>query len=136
MNKRNIGIFISGIILVAGLISCDQGKTSKSEPEMKTEQTASVGGGDDAHKGKDLYQQNGCAGCHGEDGTGDGPAGQALNPKPRNFTKTGDYKQGTGIDDIAHTIETGISGTAMVAYPHIPEGDRKLIASFIVSLQK
>jgi len=27
-----------------------------------------------------------CAGCHGASGKGDGPAGAALNPKPRNFT--------------------------------------------------
>src|SRR6185295_9190126 len=27
-----------------------------------------------------------CSGCHGPNGQGDGPAGVALTPKPRNFT--------------------------------------------------
>jgi mono/diheme cytochrome c family protein len=27
-----------------------------------------------------------CAACHGTDGTGKGPAAEALNPKPRNYT--------------------------------------------------
>jgi mono/diheme cytochrome c family protein len=27
-----------------------------------------------------------CATCHGSDGTGKGPAAEALNPKPRNYT--------------------------------------------------
>lgn len=26
-----------------------------------------------------------CSTCHGKEGMGDGPAGKALNPKPRNF---------------------------------------------------
>ncbi|MCZ7582047.1 MAG: c-type cytochrome [Deltaproteobacteria bacterium] len=38
----------------------------------------------DAAKGKAVYLQY-CAACHGESGKGDGPAGAALNPKPRNF---------------------------------------------------
>lgn len=27
-----------------------------------------------------------CATCHGADGTGNGPAAESLNPKPRNYT--------------------------------------------------
>ena len=29
---------------------------------------------------------NVCAQCHGADGTGNGPAAETLNPKPRNYT--------------------------------------------------
>lgn len=36
-------------------------------------------------KGKEIYAKQ-CAGCHGPDGKGDGPAAAAINPKPRDFT--------------------------------------------------
>ncbi len=39
----------------------------------------------DAEKGKQLYGQF-CATCHGTGGKGDGPAGSALNPPPRDHT--------------------------------------------------
>jgi mono/diheme cytochrome c family protein len=32
-------------------------------------------------RGKDIFEAN-CASCHGVSGKGDGPAAQALNPKP------------------------------------------------------
>lgn len=34
---------------------------------------------------KTIFAQR-CATCHGPEGKGDGPAGQALNPKPRTFS--------------------------------------------------
>ena len=40
--------------------------------------------GGDAAKGKPVFDQY-CMACHGTDGKGDGPAGKALNPKPRDF---------------------------------------------------
>ncbi len=35
-------------------------------------------------RGKTIYQAN-CAGCHGAEGRGDGPAGAALKPAPSNL---------------------------------------------------
>ncbi len=39
----------------------------------------------DVKAGQTVYK-NYCLACHGEKGTGDGPAGGVLNPKPTNFT--------------------------------------------------
>ena len=86
-------------------------------------------------EGKALFISNGCSGCHGETGMGDGPAGQALNPKPRNFRDTANYKQGSSVDEVQKTIASGVPGTAMVAFSHIPEDKRLLIAKYIVYLQ-
>ena len=36
---------------------------------------------------QDIFK-NRCTMCHGQSGKGDGPAGAALNPKPRNWTDT------------------------------------------------
>ena len=38
-------------------------------------------------EGKSLYTTN-CAPCHGDKGRGDGPAAQALNPKPADHTSS------------------------------------------------
>jgi len=104
--------------------------------EKKSEEGASAGASAEATAGKDLFMNNGCAGCHGETGMGDGPAGMSLNPKPRNFHATAEYKQGTSAAEIAATIEKGVPGTPMAAYPQISEADRMSIAAYIVSMQK
>ena len=60
------------------LIGCDK-KPSSGEGTGTT--TGAVGGGD-----AKAYFKMKCTVCHGENGTGDGPGGAALDPKPRNFT--------------------------------------------------
>lgn len=53
-----------------------------------------------------------CEMCHGPSGMGDGPAGQALNPRPRNFH---DKAYMTTLTDavVESTILNGKPGTAM-----------------------
>lgn len=53
----------------------------------------------------DEKYANFCAGCHGANGAGDGPAGAGLNPKPRNFV-TWDTASVTD-DYIAKVIREG-----------------------------
>ena len=68
-----------------------------------------------------------CATCHGETGAGDGPAAVALNPKPRNFGKD-PFKQGSSVEEIFATLATGVPGTPMVGYAHLPEAERWALA--------
>ena len=58
-----------------------------------------------------------CASCHGIDGTGNGPAAEMLNPKPRNYT---DAKWQASItdDQIKEIILKG--GQAMGKSPVMP----------------
>lgn len=53
-----------------------------------------------------------CAGCHGKEGKGDGPAALFLYPRPRNFTR-GEWKFGGRPEDIETTIAQGVPGTSM-----------------------
>jgi mono/diheme cytochrome c family protein len=59
----------------------------------------------DIKKGEEKFKQL-CASCHGDKGKGDGPAGKALNPPPRNFT---DPKWQKSVDDarIRKVIKEG-----------------------------
>ena len=57
-----------------------------------------------ADKGKDIYFQR-CWWCHGEEGAGDGAAGDTLIPPPRDFTSQMFKFKSTPFDEISPTDE-------------------------------
>ena len=72
----------------------------------------------DAQPGKGEYDRW-CAGCHGEDGKGEGPGAATMMPRPRDFT-TGRYQirsTPSGAlptdEDMTRVILDGMPGTAM-----------------------
>lgn len=81
-------------------------------------------------KGKQLYSTI-CASCHGNDGKGDGPAGAALNPKPRNFHETEGWKNGRKFTELYNTLQKGILTSGMPAYDYMPAMDRVAIISYV-----
>lgn len=106
--------------------------------KKKADDAAAAGGSglseEDSAKAKKLYDGT-CVACHGASGKGDGAAGMALNPKPRNFADLANYKQGTTADAIAATIEKGVDGgkTGMVGGLIPSADDRMLVAKYIVA---
>ncbi len=73
-----------------------------------------------------------CSQCHGDQGAGDGPAADFVDPKPRDFT-TGVFKfrstqsgQLPQEEDLIRVVRDGIPGTSMPAFGHI--GDAKVNA--------
>ena len=62
-------------------------------------------GADEYSQGKKLYGDK-CQICHGVKGDGNGPAGEALSPKPADFTKP-KFWQGDADQKITDTIENG-----------------------------
>lgn len=81
-------------------------------------------------KGKKLYSNN-CQSCHGEKGFGDGQAGIAMNPKPRNFHQKDGWVNGRTIDAMFKTLQEGISKSGMPAYDFISPEDRFNIIHYV-----
>lgn len=82
--------------------------------------------------GKKVYSQN-CAMCHGAEGKGDGAAGAALNPKPRNLVE-GPWKKGGGYIGLYTVLTEGIAGSSMSSYAHLSKTDRWALVQFIDSI--
>lgn len=80
-----------------------------------------------------------CATCHGNDGTGNGPAAASLNPKPRNYTDAA-WQASITDDQIKKTILLGGQGVGKSAMmpaqaqlkdqPEVLDGLVKLIRGF------
>ena len=68
-----------------------------------------------AADGGKLFKAN-CTPCHGAEGHGDGPAGAALDPAPKNLA---DLQTAVGDDYLFWRISTGKPGTSMVAWKGI-----------------
>lgn len=67
-------------------------------------------------KGKAIFEGKGtCFTCHGNTGKGDGPAGAALDPSPRNFTNPEFIKVRTP-GEMFWVVKNGSPGTGMIAY--------------------
>ncbi|MBI5838542.1 MAG: cytochrome c [Chloroflexi bacterium] len=69
-------------------------------------------GADAAAAGAEVFKTN-CESCHGPQGHGDGPAGEALDPKPKNLP---DLAAIATDDYLFWRISTGKEGTSMVAW--------------------
>lgn len=68
--------------------------------------------GADATAGKEVFTTY-CESCHGPAGHGDGPAGVALDPKPRDLPV---FAPLVGDDYLFWRVNTGVPGTSMVAW--------------------
>ncbi|MNJ93411.1 Cytochrome c [compost metagenome] len=82
--------------------------------------------------GQKVFQTN-CAMCHGAEGKGDGAAGAALNPKPRNLVE-GKWTQGSGAIAHYNVLLNGIKGTSMAAYSHFKPADRWALVHYVDSI--
>ena len=86
--------------------------------------------------GRRAYETE-CAGCHGRNGDGAGPAATFLDPRPRNFRR-GAYKfttTSTGMrpkrSDLFGTITRGLAGSAMPSFRLLNEERRHDIVEYV-----
>ncbi|MGD9953762.1 MAG: cytochrome c, partial [Burkholderiales bacterium] len=79
-----------------------------------------------------LYAQH-CAGCHGTEGRGDGPAAKGLEPAPSNFHDLERMAQRSAFA-LYNTITLGVAGTSMVPFKHLSEDERWALAFHVANL--
>jgi len=89
-------------------------------------------GSEAAHEGAEIFRTN-CETCHGPQGLGDGPAGQSLDPKPKDLSAL----QKIAADDyLFWRISAGKEGTSMIAWKGIlSEEQIWQVVSFIRTLK-
>lgn len=84
-----------------------------------------------------------CAGCHGEDGTGNGPAANTMLPRPRDFTlalyqvrttATGELPTDA---DMLKVIDQGMPGTAMPGWEDVlTQGERLALVDYLKTFSR
>lgn len=137
MKYRNfiLSILMSALLVFVA-VQCGGEKTPENTADQQENKAPEKELSPELKKGQELFSQN-CASCHGEKGAGDGPAAQALNPKPRNYTApASNWKNGNDEKGILKTLNEGIPGTPMVEYKRLGEENLKLIAGYVVHLTK
>lgn len=92
-------------------------------------------------RGRLLYLAE-CSGCHGERGLGDGPAAEAIDPKPRNFTgerfkfRSTRYSAPPLLTDVAETVKRGMPGSAMPPFDFLTDDERTLVSEYVLHLAR
>jgi mono/diheme cytochrome c family protein len=117
-------------------------QTAKNERDLLSD--------DNLRQGSALYRQH-CLHCHGMMGDGNGPTGQFLNPKPRDF-RTGLFKfrstvkkSGDQIDtsmvqvapsraDLLKTLRHGIPTASMPAFNLLTQKQLDQLVSYVIHL--
>ena len=91
----------------------------------------------DTTAGKKVYERW-CAGCHGDDGAGGGPAANYMLPRPRDFTRALYQVRLTATgqlpldEDLLHAIDAGLPGTAMPGWkPQLSDEERRDVMAYL-----
>jgi hypothetical protein len=121
---KSVGLLIAFMFVAASVVVAEERDPLK--PRVPADQIADAKqlknpvahSPENVAKGKALFEGKGtCFNCHGKEGKGDGPAGQILNPSPRDFTNCKFHKKRKD-GELFWVIKNGSPGTGMV--PLIP----------------
>jgi mono/diheme cytochrome c family protein len=120
MTKKIIFLILAGAFLLAACGSQGSSPSPDKNETLAAVPTEYAGlknplGAKAASQGADVFRTN-CETCHGPQGHGDGPAGQALDPQPRNLAE---LQTKAGDDYLFWRIHEGKPGTSMVAWKGI-----------------
>ncbi len=98
---------------------------------------------DNLARGREVFEANQCADCHGENGRGNGPSALDLEDewgfpiRPADMTKRWTFRASATREDIYRTFTTGLNGTPMPSYEQsIDEEDRWALVDYVWSLSE
>jgi len=132
ISRAAVATLLALLVYAAG---CGQEATEEARKGAGTGAAKTVGD-PDVTRGRGLYEQSGCAICHGPEGRGDGQLAHTLSPRPRDLADTASYSQGTSVEAVAHTLGVGLldKGKGMPGYSHLTDRERRSIAVYLISL--
>ena len=81
-----------------------------------------------ARRGAEVFARN-CAGCHGRDGLGDGPAAAALTPAPRNLA-TALFSDRS----LSESLWNGVRGSSMPSWNDLPSGELRGLVAYLKTI--
>lgn len=119
--KRNLVVLV--ILTTLILSACESGGDNSAPQEIGTLESVPAGYAgmtnpldtDASAEGAKIFKTN-CETCHGPQGYGDGPIGEALDPKPQNLAEL----QAVATDDyLFWRIAEGSPGTSMPPWKNI-----------------
>ncbi|MCP3980159.1 MAG: c-type cytochrome [bacterium] len=92
-------------------------------------------------RGRTVYEAQGCAACHGDQGRGDGLSAPTLSDdwgdhlRPADMTMPWTYRGGATREDVFRTFSTGLNGTPMPSYGDtLPVEERWDLVNYIYAL--
>lgn len=93
-------------------------------------------------RGRQVYEENQCLDCHGDQGRGNGKSAPTLHDdwshpiRPADLTKRWTFRASSTREDVYRTFITGLTGSPMPSYEDIPEEDRWALVDYIWSLSR
>lgn len=130
---------LEGLIAYLQKLGMNRGKwRDRFEPQRMEASVVSIPRSEEwIDYGKQVYERR-CAGCHGVEGDGNGPAATFMyKDRPRDFT-LGLFKfrlTPSGSmptdGDLLRTVTRGVRGTAMPPWHNLPEKDRLAVIQYI-----
>ena len=142
-----VGLWILGNTLFLSTdTQANQGENAPSQLEKQRllieEHNADTPHKETSLSGAEIYMRN-CAGCHGEEGAGDGPVADSFDPRPRDFTsghfafRSTEYGGMPSDEDLLRTISEGIRWSAMPPFGKIlSRKEREAILAHVKTLSK
>jgi len=116
--RKIILIIVAGVLVLTACGGNGSSTSNESENAALAPVPAEYAGSTNplgADTAAEVFRTN-CEMCHGPQGHGDGPAGQSLEPKPRNLAS---IQAAAGDDFLFWRIREGKPGTSMVAWKGI-----------------
>ena len=116
-NASVLGLLVA---VLAGAAACQKSEGSAAsednEPAAAESASATAAAHVSAAEARKFFNLR-CATCHGKEGRGDGLAGRALNPKPRDY-RDKEWQAKVTDDQLRKTIVYG--GAAVGKSPNMP----------------